>query len=60
MLLHYSYTAIAASGSSHIDLGMAIVGIAPASTLEKAVRSGDMTERDTTGQIAASINHTTS
>jgi hypothetical protein len=41
LLLHYSYTAIAASGSSHIDLGMAIVGIAPAPTFEQAMRGRD-------------------
>src|SRR5262249_7199177 len=57
LLLPHDADAISAGGGGNIDLGVAIVRIAPAPAFEQTVRSGDPTESDATGQIAARIDH---
>jgi hypothetical protein len=59
-LLNDAHTAFVAGGCRYIDLGVAVVRIAPASAFEQTVRSRNAAEGDPTGQIAAPINHTTS
>ena len=49
--------AIAAGCGRDSDLGVAVVGMAPSSTFKKAVRGSDLTEGNSTGQIAARIDH---
>jgi hypothetical protein len=49
LLLHDPDVTIATGGRSHIDLGVAVVRIAPLSTLKKSMRRGDPTEGDATG-----------
>src|SRR5262249_19966240 len=56
-LLPHDADAIPAGGGSNIDLGVAIVRIAPAPAFEQTVRSSDPTESDATGQIAARIDN---
>ena len=59
-LPHHKKGRIAAGGSCNINLHVTVIRIAPASALEKAVRSSDPAEGDTSRQIAARINHATS
>jgi hypothetical protein len=58
-LLNDAHTALAASGCRYIDLGVAVVRIAPASAFEQTVRSCNAAEGDPIGQIAAPINYAT-
>jgi hypothetical protein len=51
---------LAAGTGGRADLGVTIVRIAPASAFEESVRSGDLTNDDATGQVAAPIDHTAS
>ena len=51
---------IAAGGGSRADLGVTIIRITPAPAFKQTVRSGDLSEGDATGQIAARINHAAS
>lgn len=55
--LHDADVAIAAGGGRNTDLSVTIMRITPTPAFEKTVRSGDLTEDDATGQIAARINH---
>ena len=58
-LLNDAHTALAAGRCRYIDLGVAVVRIAPAPAFEQTVRSGDAAKRKATGQIATLINHAT-
>ena len=51
---HDADTAFAACGGGHIDLSVAI---APASAFEPAVRSSDLAEGNTSGQITTPVNY---
>jgi hypothetical protein len=59
-LAHHKKGRIATGGGCNINLSVTVIRIAPTSALEKAVRSSDPAEGDTTRQIAARINHATS
>ena len=59
-LPHHKKGRIAAGGSCNVNLRVTVIRIAPASALEKAVLSSDPAECDTTRQIAARVNHSTS
>jgi hypothetical protein len=59
-LPHNADAAITAGGGGNTDLGVTIIRITPAPAFEEAVRSGDLTEDNATGQIAARINHAAS
>ena len=60
LVLSDVYTALATGGCRNIDLGVAVVRIAPASALEQTVRSRNTAQGDPIGQIAAPVNHATS
>src|SRR5215475_1284899 len=57
LALHDAYTTFAACGGRHINLGVAIVRIAPASAFEQAVRSSDLAEGNTSRQITTPVNN---
>ncbi len=46
----------AAAGGCHIDLRVAIVGMAPAPAFEQAMRGGDPAEKGATGETAAPVD----
>src|SRR5215831_5874675 len=57
LLLHNARASIRAGGSGDVDLGMTIVRIAPPSSFEQAVRSGNLAHSHPARQITARINH---
>jgi hypothetical protein len=56
LALHDADTAFAACCGGHIDLGVTIVRIAPASAFKQAVRGSDLAEGNTSRQIATPVN----
>jgi hypothetical protein len=61
VLLPYNAdAAITAGAGGNIDLSVTVIRITPAPAFEEAVRSGDLTHDDATGQLAALINHAAS
>jgi len=53
---HYAEGAFVAGSGGHASLGMAIIGMTPASTFEKTVCGRNLTQSDSIGQITARID----
>ena len=60
LFLHDACAAFTASGGRDVNLGVAIVRIAPAPTFKQTVRCSDAAKGYATGKTAARIDHAAS